>query len=288
MLRRLIGEDIELVTVPGTDLGLVKADRGQIEQVIVNLAVNARDAMPQGGKLTVETANVSLDEAFVQTHEGATAGPHVMLAVSDSGVGIDAETMAHIFELFFTTKERGMGTGLGLATVYGIVKQSSGSFWAYSEPGHGSAFKVYLPCSGEPVAQVGQGTKHSKSPEGSETVLVVEDEESVRSLVCKTLATQGYNVLEADGPLEAATTIKCYAQPIRLLLTDVVMPQMSGKVLAERMAAQRPEIKVLYMSGYTDDAVVRHGILEANTFFLQKPFTSSTLAQKVRDVLDTN
>ena len=288
MLRRLIGEDIELVTVQQCDLGRVKADRGQLEQVIVNLAVNAADAMPQGGKLTVETANVNLDESFAQAHTGATTGPHVMVAVSDTGAGMDAKTMAHIFEPFFTTKERGHGTGLGLATVYGIVKQSGGSIWAYSEPGQGATFKVYLPRVGEAVAQVGQAMKDSKPTRGSETVLVVEDEKGVRSLVCKALAEQGYNVLESDGPMEAASTMERHAKPIHMLLTDVVMPQMSGKELADRMSVHHPEARVLLMSGYTDDAVVRHGILEANTFFLQKPFTLSALVQKVREVLDAD
>ena len=288
MLRRLIREDIELVTVPQYDLGRVKADRGQIEQVIVNLAVNARDAMPQGGKLTIQTADLTLDESFVRTHTGATAGLHVMLAVSDTGVGMDAETLAHIFEPFFTTKEEGKGTGFGLATVYGIVKQSAGSIWAYSEPGQGSTFKIYLPRSDEPVPEVGDVMQRSKSTAGSETVLVVEDEQGVRSLVCKTLAAQGYRVLESDGPLAAASIIKRHAQPIHMLLTDVVMPQMSGKVLANRMSVLHPETRVLYMSGYTDDAVVRDGILEANIFFLQKPFTSSALVQKVREVLDAD
>ena len=288
MLRRLIREDIELVTVPQHDLGRVKADRGQMEQVIVNLAVNARDAMPQGGKLTIQTADLTLDESFVRTHTGATAGPHVMLAVSDTGVGMDAETLAHIFEPFFTTKEEGKGTGFGLATVYGIVKQSAGSIWAYSEPGQGSTFKIYLPRSDEPVPEVGDVMQRSKSTAGSETVLVVEDEQGVRSLVCKTLAAQGYRVLESDGPLAAASIIERHAQPIHMLLTDVVMPRMSGKVLANRMSVLHPETRVLYMSGYTDDAVVRDGILEANTFFLQKPFTPSALVQKVREVLDAD
>jgi CheY-like chemotaxis protein len=288
MLTRLIREDIELVTVPQHDLGRVKADRGQMEQVLVNLAVNARDAMPQGGKLTIQTANLTLDEGFVRTHTGATAGPHVMLAVSDTGVGMDAETLAHIFEPFFTTKEEGKGTGLGLATVYGIVKQSGGSIWAYSEPGQGATFKAFLPRSDEPVLEVGKTMTDSKSTRGSETVLVVEDEKGVRSLVCKTLAAQGYKVLEADGPLNAASTMERYTQPIHMLLTDVVMPQMSGKVLADRTSALHPETRVLYMSGYTDDAVVRHGILEAKAFFLQKPVTPSALVQEVREVLDAD
>ena len=288
MLRRLIGEDIELVTVPQHDLWTVKVDRGQMEQVIVNLVVNARDAMPQGGKLAIQTANRILDENFARTHMGAAAGPHVMLAVIDTGVGIDTETLAHIFEPFFTTKEEGKGTGLGLATVYGIVKQSGGSIWAYSKPGQGSTFKIYLPRSDEAALEVRDVTQRSKSAAGSETVLVVEDEEGVRSLVCQTLAAQGYKVLEAHSPFEAVSSMGSYAEPIHMLLTDVVMPQMSGKVLADHMAALHPETRVLYMSGYTDDAVVRHGILEAKTFFLQKPFTPSVLLQKVREVLDAN
>jgi two-component system cell cycle sensor histidine kinase/response regulator CckA len=221
-------------------------------------------------------------------HTGATTGPHVMVAVSDTGAGMDAKTMAHIFEPFFTTKERGHGTGLGLATVYGIVKQSGGSIWAYSEPGQGATFKVYLPRGGEAVAQAGQAMKDAKSTRGSETVLVVEDEEGVRSLVCNTLAGQGYKVLESDGPMGAASTMQRHAKPIHMLLTDVVMPQMSGKELADRMSVHHPEARVLFMSGYTDDAVVRHGILEANTFFLQKPFTLNALVQKVREVLDAD
>jgi len=288
MLRRLIGEDIELVTVPQHDLWMVKADRGQMEQVIVNLAVNAHDAMPQGGRLAIQTANRNLDESFVRTHPGATAGPHAMLVVSDTGAGIDSETLAHIFEPFFTTKEEGKGTGLGLATVYGIVKQSAGSIWVDSEPGQGSTFKVYLPRSDEPVLQVGPVMQCPKSTAGSETVLVVEDEHGVRSLVCNALAAQGYKVLEAYSSLRAASLMESYAEPIHMLLTDVVMPQMSGKVLANHMAALHPETRVLYMSGYTADAMVRHGILEPNTFLLQKPFTPSTLLQKVREVLDAD
>ena len=288
MLTRLIGEDIELVTVPQHDLWTVKADRGQMEQVIVNLAVNARDAMPQGGKLAIQTANRTLDESFARTHMGAAAGPHVMLAVSDTGEGMDTETLAHVFEPFFTTKEEGKGTGLGLATVYGIIKQSGGSIWVYSKPGQGSTFKIYLPRSDEPASQVGQAMQRPKSTAGSETVLVVEDEDGVRSLICNALAVQGYRVLEAHSPLKAASIIGNHAEPIHMLLTDVVMPQMSGKVLANHMAALHPETRVLYMSGYTDDAVARHGILEPNTFLLQKPFTPSALLQKVREVLDAN
>ena len=288
MLRRLIGEDIELVTVPQPDLWTVKADGGQIEQVILNLAVNARDAMPQGGKLAIQTANRTLDENFVRTHFGASTGPHVLLVVSDTGEGMETETLAHIFEPFFTTKEAGKGTGLGLATAYSIVKQSGGSIWAESEPGRGATFKVYLPRSDEPVSQFGQAMQRPKSTAGSETVLVVEDEQGVRSLVCNALAAQGYKVLEAPSPLKAASIMGSYAEPIHMLLTDVVMPQMSGKVLANHVVAVHPETRVLYMSGYTDDAIVRHGILEAKAFFLQKPFTPKALVQKVREVLDTD
>jgi CheY-like chemotaxis protein len=288
MLRRLIGEDFQLVTVPQPDLWTVKADRGQVEQIIVNLAVNARDAMPQGGNLAIQTTNRILDESFARAHMGAAAGPHVMLAVSDTGEGIEPEILAHVFEPFFTTKEEGKGTGLGLATVYGIVKQNGGSIWAYSKPGQGSTFKIYLPRSDEPVPQAGQTTPHSKSTAGSETVLVVEDEQGVRSFVCNALAAQGYKVLEAHSPLSAISTVERYAQPIHMLLTDVVMPQMSGKVLANHLAALHPEATVLSMSGYTDDAIIRHGILEANVFLLQKPFSACGLLQKVREVLDAD
>jgi CheY-like chemotaxis protein len=211
-----------------------------------------------------------------------------MLAVSDTGEGMDAETLAHVFEPFFTTKEQGKGTGLGLATVYGIVKHSGGSIWASSKPGQGSTFKIYLPRSDEPVSQVGQAMQYPKSATGSETVLVVEDEQGVRSLVCNTLASQGYKVLEAHSSLDAASIMKSYGEPIHLLLTDVVMPQMSGKVLANHMAGLHPETRVLYMSGYTDDAIIRNGILEPNSFLLQKPFSPSGLLQKVREVLDAD
>jgi CheY-like chemotaxis protein len=259
-----------------------------VEQIIVNLAVNARDAMPQGGNLAIQTANRTLDESFARTHMGAAAGPHVMLAVSDTGEGMDAETLAHVFEPFFTTKEEGKGTGLGLATVYSIVKQSRGSIWADSKPGRGSTFKIYLPRSDEPVSQVGEAMQHPKSAAGSETVLVVEDEQGVRSLVCNALAVQGYKVLEAHSSLEAASIMESYLEPIQMLLTDVVMPQMSGKVLADRMPALHPEARVLFMSGYTDDAIIRNGIQDTNAFLLQKPFSPSGLIQKVREVLDAD
>jgi two-component system, cell cycle sensor histidine kinase and response regulator CckA len=287
MLGRLIGEDIELATVQQPGLGRVKADPGQIEQVIMNLVVNSRDAMPEGGKITLETANVDLDETFARRHTGATPGPHVMLAVSDTGTGMDAETLTHIFEPFFTTKEKGKGTGLGLATVYGIVKQSAGSIWAYSEPGRGSTFKVYLPRVEKPAREAEPATARSELAKGSETVLVVEDEEGVRSLVCETLASHGYKVLEAGGADHALTICEQHAEPIHLLLTDVVMPHMGGKELAKHLSSVHPEAKVLYMSGYTDNAIVRHSVLEGGTPFLQKPFGPKTLAQKVREVLNS-
>jgi PAS domain S-box-containing protein len=287
MLRRLIGEDIDLTTLQQSGLGRVKADPGQIEQVIINLAVNARDAMPQGGKLTIETANVDLDETYALTHTGVTPGPHVMLAVADTGIGMDAEILGHIFEPFFTTKERGKGTGLGLATLYGIVKQSAGSVWVYSEPGQGTTFKIFLPRVEESGPEARPAMAPSELAKGSETVLVVEDEEGVRSLVCQTLTSHGYKVLEAAGAAQALTIAEQHTEPIHLLLTDVVMPQTGGRELAKRLSTLlHPETKVLYMSGYTDDAIVRHGVLEADTFFLQKPFGPSTLLRKVREVLD--
>jgi len=285
MLRRLIREDIELTTVPHPGLWHVKADPGQIEQVIMNLVVNARDAMPDGGKITIETTNTELDKAYASSHFPATPGSYVSLAITDTGCGMDKEIQAHIFEPFFTTKVIGKGTGLGLATVYGIVKQSAGYIWVYSEPGQGSTFKIYLPR----VEQAATETAPAPAPElkcGSETVLLVEDEEAVRSLVCAVLRSKGYNVLEATEPFQALSLLDQTSQTIHLLLTDVVMPQMSGRELAGRLTALRPDAKVLYMSGYADDAIIRHGILEAGTPFLQKPFTPSALVQKVREVLD--
>lgn len=286
MLRRLIEEDIELATRRGPELGLVKADPGQIEQVILNLAVNARDAMPQGGKLTIETANVYLDNTHARTHPTVVPGPHVMVAVTDTGVGMDADTQKRIFEPFFTTKERGQGSGLGLATVYGIVKQSGGSIWVYSELGRGTTFKVYFPRVDEAVSQEKADGTSPEALLGRETILVAEDEQGVRSLVCATLKAKGYRILEALGPFEALSLMESHAEPIHLLLTDLIMPKMSGRELADSMLKLHPEAKVLFMSGYTDDAVVRHGIMEASASFLQKPFVPSALAQKVRKVLD--
>ncbi len=286
MLARLIGEDIALVTRLAPGLGPVKADRGQIEQVVMNLAINARDAMPQGGQLTVETANVELDEDYVRRNVGSRPGPHVMLAVSDSGVGIPREMQKHIFEPFFTTKEQGKGTGLGLATVYGIVKQSGGYIEVDSQPGRGTTFRIYLPRVDSATAVAERGARAVAPSGGTETILLVEDEDGVRELARDILRASGYTVLEARNGAEGLLLGERHQGPLHLLLTDVVMPRMSGRELAERMTALRPELGVLYMSGYTDDAVIRHGVLGADTAFLQKPFTPAALIQRVRETLD--
>jgi PAS domain S-box-containing protein len=286
MLRRLIGEDIELTMLPGAALDRVQADPGQIEQVIMNLAVNARDAMPHGGKLTIETANVNLDEDYARRDGNAAPGPYVRLSVSDTGCGMDAETRARIFEPFFTTKERDKGTGLGLATVYGIVKQSGGYIWVYSEVGRGTVFKIYLPRAPGSAEVRQQEEVQQTLPGGVETVLVAEDDPAVRALVCGALASRGYTVQEARDGREALAAARGYKGPIHLLLTDVVLPHMSGRRLAERLRAERPESRLLYMSGYTDDAIVSHGVSAGNVPFLQKPFSASALNRKVREVLD--
>ena len=286
MLARLIGEDIALVTTQGSELGRVKADRGQIEQVVMNLAVNARDAMPQGGHLIIETENVDLDAEYVRRHVGARPGPHVMLAVSDSGVGIPREIQRHIFEPFFTTKEQGKGTGLGLATVYGIVKQSGGYIECDSEPGRGTAFRIYLPRVDVAAPAVERSARPVEAAGGTETILLVEDEEGVRELARDILRASGYTVIEARNGAEALLLSERHQGPLDLLLTDVVMPRMSGRELAERLAPLRPDLSVLYMSGYTDDAVIRHGVLGAGTAFLQKPFTPGALIARVRETLD--
>ena len=285
MLRRLIGEHIALVTVLSPDLGRVRADPNQIEQVLVNLAVNARDAMPDGGKLTIETANVDLDDAFAQAHLGSVPGPYAMFAVTDTGIGMDSTVRAHLFEPFFTTKDVGKGTGLGLATAYGIVKQSDGYIAVYSEPGHGSSFTIYLPRIATPAGTAPAAAK-SGPGRGTETVLVVEDEPAVLTLSCRALEAQGYVVLAASDAAAALRVVERHGGIIHLLLTDVVMPGLSGRDLADQLAARRPGIRVLYMSGYPGDAVVQHGELPAGSAFLQKPFSPDGLARKVRDVLD--
>jgi two-component system, cell cycle sensor histidine kinase and response regulator CckA len=287
ILQRLIGEDIELLTSSDPDLWLVKADRSQIEQVIMNLAVNARDAMPEGGRLTIEACNVELDESFGHAPAMLAPGRYVLLAVTDSGTGMDAETQAHIFEPFFTTKEKGKGTGLGLATVYGIVKQSGGYIWVYSEPGHGTTFKIYLPrIEEENVSQALDTRSDPRSLQrGSETVLLVEDEKGVRELAREYLEMIGYTVIEAEDGHTALELASMHAGPIDLLMTDVVMPGISGRELAERVSQIRRGIKILYMSGYTDQAVVHHGILQNDAVLLQKPFTLATLSARLREIL---
>jgi PAS domain S-box-containing protein len=286
MLPRLIGENIELVFQPTKNLGPVRADAGQIEQALLNLVVNARDAMPSGGRLTIETANVDLDESYGQRRVIVEPGPYIMLAVSDTGCGMDAETQSHIFEPFFTTKEPGKGTGLGLSMVYGIVKQSGGFIWVYSEPGHGATFKIYLPEVKERVEEKPVERTSSGPITGSETILLVEDEESVRDLVRNFLRDNGYTVLEAADGEQAVEVARRHRGALHLLVTDVVMPKLSGRELATRLLPNHPEMKVLYISGYTNDAVVRHGVLEGDMAFLQKPFTLKDLARKLREVLD--
>ncbi|MBI5576818.1 MAG: PAS domain S-box protein [Deltaproteobacteria bacterium] len=286
MLRRLIGEDIDLFTSLDPDLRLTKADPGQIGQVIMNLAVNARDAMPTGGKLTIETANVYIDEAYARGHATMHPGAYVMIAVSDTGVGMDQETLSRIFEPFFTTKEKGKGTGLGLSTVYGIVKQSGGHIWVYSEPGRGTTFKTYLP-SVEETADVPEPAPEPKELiQGTETVLLAEDEEAVRMLALEILVMNGYTVLAAGDGEEALRTSARYEGKIDLMLCDVVMPGMSGADLSRKIALSRPDMKVLFMSGYTDNAIVHRGVLDPGTAFIEKPFSPDALARKVRAVLD--
>lgn len=286
MLRRIIGEDVEMAMELSPHLGHVRVDPSQMEQVVVNLAVNARDAMPTGGRLTLETMNVFLDEAYAQEHPYVRPGEYVLLSVSDTGVGMPPEVREHLFEPFFTTKGLGEGTGLGLATVYGIVKQSGGHIQVYSEVGHGTTFKIYLPRVYEPVETPEEQSPSEQLPEGSETVLVVEDNEMVRALACRVLREQGYTVLEAKESVQALELARGYGGYIHLLLTDVVMPQMSGRKLSETLQQIYPGMQTLYMSGYTDNVVVQHGILEPGLAFIQKPFTPRDLAQKVREVLD--
>ncbi len=287
MLQRLIGDDVDLDTILAPTLAQIKADPGQIEQVIINLAVNARDAMPQGGKLTIETANTVLDESYVQAYPELRPGPYVLLALADAGTGMDDATKARIFEPFFTTKAPGKGTGLGLAMVFGIVKQSEGHIAVYSERGRGTTFKVYLPAIKE-LAATGllPSRRQGDVAHGTETVLLTEDEPAMRALARHVLSMHGYTVLEAGNGDKALRVAEAHQEPIHLLVTDVVMPGMSGRQLAERLVLLRPGIKVLYVSGYTDDAMIRHGVLQAETAFLQKPFTPGAFAHKVREVLD--
>jgi len=285
MLRRLIGEDIDLVMVEARGLGKVKADPGQIDQVILNLAVNARDAMPSGGRLTIETANVQLNEDFTRAHFPMTPGQYVMLAVTDTGCGMDATTQARLFEPFYTTKEKGKGTGLGLATVYGIIKQSEGHVWVQSEVGKGATFKIFFP-SVEGTADVEKRNVIGDFPGGSETVLLAEDEKDVRSLVKRVLEGKGYRVLEACNGGEALRIAERHEGPIHILITDVVMPEMGGRELVERLTPLRKEMKVLFMSAYVD--VATHPLSEAacGGTLLQKPFTADQLAITVRKILE--
>jgi two-component system, cell cycle sensor histidine kinase and response regulator CckA len=285
MLTRVIGEDVELVASLEPALDPVLADAGQLEQVLINLAVNARDAMPDGGHLTIQTANVELDEEYVAHHGEASTGRHVLLSVADSGSGMDPDTLAHAFEPFYTTKPVGVGTGLGLATVYGIVKQSGGSVWVYSEPGKGTTFKIYLPTTDAPVRE----QSHALGPapaDGVETILLAEDEESLRTLTARMLSQRGYDVIVAETASDALRIAEQESDRIDLLLTDLVMPELSGRALAERIGRIAPRIPVLFMSGYSNDAVMRNGSLQLGAAFLEKPFTANKLAAKVRQTLD--
>jgi len=286
MLERLIGEDIKLETCLENDLPDINADRGQIEQIIVNLAVNARDAMPGGGKLLIRTQNTFLDEVFIKQDFNIKPGPYVLISISDDGIGMDRQVLAHIFEPFFTTKDVGKGTGLGLSTVYGIVKQSGGDVRVQSGPGQGTTFYIYLPAIARSVIADWQSPECVENFVGTETILLVEDEKSVLSLVQKTLERRGYCLITATDGIEALNAIKNYKKAIHLLLSDVVMPNMSGKELASKISAFHPETKVCFMSGYTDDAIIRHGVLDAKVHFIQKPFSPELLVKRVRKILD--
>jgi PAS domain S-box-containing protein len=285
MLRRLIGEDIQLVMSLSADAGNIRSDPNHIEQAIVNLAVNARDAMPLGGRISIETGNTQIDETYVKTHMGVQPGEFVMIAVSDTGHGMDSATRQNIFEPFFTTKQRGKGTGLGLATVYGMVKQSGGDIWVYSEPGQGTTFKLYFPRVLEPVStgsvEEAEGLGHNTG----ETVMLVEDEAQVRDLEVRMLKQLGYKVLAAANGEEALEVSRDHAGEISLLVTDVVMPHMSGKQVAEVLLSRRPQLRVLYLSGYTENTIGHHGVLDSSVNFLTKPFTREALARKVREIL---
>ncbi|HEY4100449.1 MAG TPA: response regulator [Gemmatimonadales bacterium] len=286
MLRRLIGEDVALALALNPAPATVKIDPHQLEQVVMNLVVNARDAMPSGGRITIDTTVLDLDDAYVRSHWPATAGMYVMLAVTDTGIGMDESTRARIFEPFFTTKEMGKGTGLGLSMVYGIVRQSGGFIWVYSEPGRGATFKIYLPLVDGSADVVDHVTEIGAAPTGTETILLVEDEEAVRSVVRQALDRHGYKVLVAPDGAAAIGILTASDQPVHLLITDVVMPGLSGRQLAEQFATMRPAARILFMSGYTTDAVVRHGVLDPGIAYLQKPFSPAALLRKVRQVLD--
>jgi CheY-like chemotaxis protein len=286
MLRRLIGENVELLTELDPALPLVKADPGQIEQIVMNLAVNAGDAMPWGGKLTVETRTVDLDQAYAARHLGVQPGRHAMLAVSDTGHGIGPEIRPHLFEPFFTTKEIGRGTGLGLSTVYGIVRQNNGHVWAYSEPGIGATFKVYLPAAEGPVTLSSPMPGAAEPDSGTETILLVEDEPALRAMAKEALRRHGYSVLEASDAAEALRLADARGFRVDLLLTDVVMPGMNGQELALRLTERYSGLKVLFVSGYTDSAVIRNGLLNASAAFLEKPFPPSVLLRRIRQLLD--
>jgi two-component system, cell cycle sensor histidine kinase and response regulator CckA len=286
LLVRLIGEDVRLVTRLDPALGRVRADPRQIEQVLINMAVNARDAMPDGGQLKIETRNVVLDERYAAEHSSVTAGPYIMISVEDTGTGMDADTRRHIFEPFFTTKPPGKGTGLGLATAYGIVKQSQGHIWVYSEMGLGTIFKVYLPRVDQPAAADAAPAAPEPSRAGTETILLVEDEEALRNLTREILEAEGYVVLEAASGHAALEVARSFGGAIHLLLTDVVMPGMSGRALADALTEARPETRVLYMSGYTGDAIVHHGVLDEGLAFLQKPVSPDALLRKLRRMFD--
>jgi len=286
MLRRIIGEDIELKTVLESEAMVIKADPGQLEQVIMNLIVNARDAMPRGGKLTIETAKVFLDEAYCQLHVDVSPGPYVLLAISDTGMGMDPETQARIFEPFFTTKPKEKGTGLGLATVHGIIRQSEGFIWVYSELGWGTIFKIYLPEAQEKVEEQRLTSAPAVSCQGTENILIVEDDELVRRVARRILEHYGYFILEARTGKEALAIGEQYPGPIHLLLTDVIMPEMGGMELANRWKDRHTETKVIFTSGYTENAIVHNGTLDSNIFFIQKPYRPDALARLVREVLD--
>ena len=284
LLRPLIGENIDLTTKLSPNLGHTRADAGQLEQVIMNLVVNAKDAMPTGGRIMIQTSEEELD-VVRREHSLIQPGSYILLSVSDTGAGMDKETQSRIFEPFFTTKEKGKGTGLGLSTVYGIVKQSGGYIFAHSESGSGTTFRIYLPKVLDPAGQPGVSKAPQVATGGSETVLLVEDEESVRELVRETLKTKGYSVMEAADGIQGMKIAESFEGKIDILITDVAMPGMGGHELAKRVTAARPGIKILFLSGYTEDAIIHEGVLDPGTAFLQKPFTLQALARKVRDVL---